>query len=137
MGRFSNLNDYAPLALPEASADLVSCFIGLHHMAPEKLQPFLESVAKTIRPGGFFIVRDHDVRDDAMDAFVSLAHAVFNAGLGEPWTVNAAELRHFASIDIWIQRIEAAGFGHTGARLLQDGDPSDNVLMAFQRIGTT
>jgi len=136
-GDFTHLNDYAPLSLPARSADLVSCFVGLHHMAPEKLAPFLASIAQVLRPGGYFIVRDHNVRDQAMDAFVSLAHVVFNAGLGEPWTVNAVELRHFASVDAWIERIEAVGFRHTGAKLLQAGDPSDNVLMAFQRVDAT
>jgi FAD/FMN-containing dehydrogenase/SAM-dependent methyltransferase len=134
IGTFVPLNDYAPIALPQRSADLVSCFVGLHHMAPEKLAPFLASVAAIVRPGGYFIVRDHDVRDPAMDAFVSLAHCVFNAGLDATWATNAAELRHFASAADWIGRIEAAGFRHTGDCLLQDGDPSDNMLMAFQRL---
>ena len=133
IGAFKPLADYAPLDLPPASADLVSCFVGLHHMAPERLAPFLASVARTLRPGGVFVVRDHDVRDQRMDRFVALAHTVFNAGLGEPWAVNAAERRHFASVDAWIERIEAAGLKHAGQRLIQDGDPSDNVLMAFVR----
>jgi FAD/FMN-containing dehydrogenase/SAM-dependent methyltransferase len=134
IGKFVALNDYAPIALPAQSADLVSCFVGLHHMAPEKLAPFLRSIALIVRPGGYFVVRDHDVRDAGMDAFVSLAHCVFNAGLGESWATNAAELRHFASVDEWIHRIEAAGFKHTGERIVQQGDPSDNVLMAFRRV---
>lgn len=135
IGAFQPLNDYAPIALPAASADLVSCFVGLHHMAPEKLAPFLESIARIVRPGGYFVVRDHDVTTPTMDAFVSLAHTVFNAGLGETWETNRSELRHFASVDDWISRIEAAGFRHTGMRLTQQGDPSDNVLMAFVRNG--
>ena len=58
---------------------------------------------------------------------------MFNAGLGESWATNNAELRFFDSVDEWIRRIEAAGFEHTGERIVQDGDPSDNVLMAFRR----
>ena len=135
LGRHVNLNDYDPIDLPAESADLVSCFVGLHHMAPPKLAPFLESIATIIRPGGYFVVRDHDVRTADMDAFVSLAHTVFNAGLGESWETNNKELRHFASIDDWISRIEAAGFRHAGAKLRQEGDPSDNLLLAFVRIG--
>lgn len=132
-GKFAALDDYAPLALPPESADLVSCFIGLHHMKPERLMPFLRSIAQVLRPGGYFVVRDHDVTSAQMHDFVSLAHCVFNAGLGERWEVNATELRHFDSADNWIRKIEAAGFTHTGARLLQQGDPSDNLLMAFTR----
>jgi predicted methyltransferase len=103
-------------------------------MAPDKLPPFLASIARVLRPGGWFVVRDHDVRDHDMDSFVSLAHCVFNAGLGETWAVNNAELRHFAPVDDWIRRIEAAGFRHSGQRPVQDGDPSDNVLLAFERL---
>ncbi|GGC61650.1 FAD-binding protein [Undibacterium terreum] len=133
IGKFVPLNDYAPLDLPPASADLVSCYVGLHHMEPEKLQPFLASIARTLRPGGYFILRDHDVTSPEMDAFVSLAHCVFNAGLEEPWATNAAELRFFESLETWIQRVEAVGLSHTGARIVQAGDPSDNVLLAFRR----
>lgn len=131
--RFVDLNGYAPIDLAPRSADLVSCFVGLHHMEQDKLAPFLASVASIVRPGGYFVVRDHDVRDRQMHDFVSLAHCVFNAGLGEPWAVNAAELRFFDAVDTWVQRIEAAGFTHTGERIVQDGDPSQNVLMAFRR----
>jgi FAD/FMN-containing dehydrogenase/SAM-dependent methyltransferase len=137
IAEFVSLNDYAPITLPPKSADLVSCFVGLHHMAPAKLAPFLESIASIVRPGGYFIVRDHDVTTPDMDAFVSLAHTVFNAVLGETWETNLKELRHFASVDDWIARIEAAGFRHTGARLRQDGDPSDNILLAFERLEET
>jgi FAD/FMN-containing dehydrogenase len=132
--QWAPLDDYAPIALPPASADLVSCFVGLHHMEPGKLPAFLASIARILRPGGWFVVRDHDVRDSAMDSFVALAHCVFNAGLGETWATNCAELRHFAPVDTWIARIEAAGFRHSGQRLVQDGDPSDNVLLAFERL---
>lgn len=133
IGSFVDINNYAPLTLPEKSADLISCYVGLHHMEPEKLGSFLQSIQRVLRPNGYFILRDHDVSTPQMDDFVSLAHCVFNAGLGEPWTKNAAELRHFNSIDFWIQQIADVGLKHTGATLLQVGDPSKNVLMAFQR----
>lgn len=134
IGSYVALNDYAPIKLAHQSADLVSCFIGLHHMLPEKLTPFLLSIASIVRLGGYFVLRDHDVKDKQLDDFVSLAHCVFNAGLNENWATNSAELRYFASVDTWIKKIESVGFKHTGQRLIQEGDPSDNVLMAFERI---
>jgi hypothetical protein len=79
------------------------------------------------------VLRDHDVTTPAMDAFVSLAHTVFNAGLGVPWETNQKERRHFASVAEWSRRLEAAGFRDREKRVLQDHDPSDNTLMAFER----
>ena len=79
------------------------------------------------------ILRDHDVRSGDMHAFVALAHAVFNAGLGVAWAVNHQEPRHFTSVAEWSRRLGAAGLRDSGKRLLQAHDPSDNVLMSFIR----
>jgi ubiquinone/menaquinone biosynthesis C-methylase UbiE len=127
------LNDYAPLpaTIPDASLDLVTCYIGLHHMTVDKLGIFLRSIHRVMRPGGAFIVRDHDVRSEEMRALVSLAHTVFNAGLGETWETNLAELRHFAPAASWVERLRQAGFDDTGHRVLQENDPTDNVLFCF------
>jgi len=134
LGRFVPLADYAPIAeadVANASVDLVSCYIGLHHVDPAALDPFLASIHRILRPGGRFILRDHDVTTPAMSAFVSLAHTVFNAGLGVAWETNRAEPRHFAPVAAWVAHLARAGLHDTGLRRLQAQDPTDNVLMAF------
>jgi FAD/FMN-containing dehydrogenase/predicted SAM-dependent methyltransferase len=138
LGQHHPLADYAalPEAIESASLDLVTCYIGLHHMTPEQLRPFLASVHRVLRPGGMFIVRDHDVASPAMWALVSLAHTVFNAGLGESWETNQKESRHFDSVPMWIARLSDAGFANTGHRILQDNDPTRNTLLAFAKPGT-
>jgi hypothetical protein len=92
-------------------------------------------MARILRPGGSFIVRDHDVGSDDMRALVSLAHTVFNAGLGETWEANRAELRFFEPADTWVRRLHEAGFDDRGHRLLQDNDPTQNALFCFERRG--
>lgn len=138
LGRHVPLADYAPLpveALPDASIDLVTCYVGLHHMTVQRLRPFLASVHRVLRPGGLFIVRDHDVANDDLRALVSLAHTVFNAGLGETWETNQAELRCFEAADTWVARLDAAGFDDSGQRVLQENDPTDNMLFCFVKRG--
>lgn len=135
IGEFLPLNDYAPLpdSVADASLDLVTCYIGLHHARPESLPAFLASVARVLRPGGVFILRDHDVCDEPMRAFVALAHTVFNAGLGAPWETNRAERRHFAPVAQWCALLTDAGLVDRGVRLAQANDPSRNLLMAFEK----
>jgi SAM-dependent methyltransferase len=135
IGRFVPLADYAPLPsdLPEGAFQVVTCYIGLHHCPLDKLDAFIASFARLIPAGGFFVLRDHDVASDAMNTFVSLAHTVFNAGLGVPWATNQAELRFFRPVSDWIELLARFGLRHTGPRLLQEHDPSDNVLMAFRK----
>jgi FAD/FMN-containing dehydrogenase/SAM-dependent methyltransferase len=136
LGRFVPLADYAPLdaaAIPDSSIDLVTCYIGLHHIAPDKLEPFMRSLWRVLRPGGLFILRDHDVTSAQMFRFVSLVHTVFNAGLQVPWETNQAELRYFVGIEDWVRRLAAVGFIDSGRRLRQAHDPSDNLLLAFTK----
>ncbi len=136
LGRFVPMDDYAPIptqAIADASIELATCYIGLHHAALDRLEPFIASIARVVKPGGLFIVRDHDVTDPYMTAMASLAHAVFNAGLGIPWETNAQELRHFRSIDEWIDILGRHGFEPTGSRLFQANDPTLNALLCFRR----
>lgn len=136
-GVFVPLGDYDPLpepAIPTASVDLVTCFIGLHHVNPDRLDAFIGSIHRVLRPGGVFLLRDHDVQHARFDRFVALAHTVFNCGLDAPWAVNAAERRHFAPLASWVQRLEAGGLRDLGARVLQPNDPTANTLVAFERL---
>jgi FAD/FMN-containing dehydrogenase/uncharacterized membrane protein YhaH (DUF805 family)/SAM-dependent methyltransferase len=138
VGDFVPMDDYAPIPadrVRDQSLDLVTCYIGLHHCPPERLDAFVASIARVLRPGGTLVLRDHDVTSPAMDSFVALAHTVFNAGLGVPWEVNRQERRHFAPVATWVSRLQAAGFRDAGKRLLQAHDPSDNTLMAFVKGG--
>lgn len=138
IGQFVPLNNYEPLpaSIEDASVDVVSCYIGLHHCPLERLDAFVRSIVRVLRPGGLFILRDHDVSTPQMRTFVSLVHTVFNAGLKEPWETNQAELRHFRPVADWVAYLQERGLSDSGQRQLQAHDPSNNVLMAFTKAGT-
>ena len=110
-----------------------TCYIGLHHAPLDRLDAFVASIARVLKPGGRFVLRDHDVTDEYMRAMAALAHAVFNAGLGVPWETNAQELRHFRSIDAWVELLDRHRLVPIGPRLLQAHDPTLNTLLCFRR----
>lgn len=116
-----------------ASLDLVTCYIGLHHAPIEKLEDFIAFIARVLKPGGRFILRDHDVTTESMNHFVSLVHTVFNLGLNESWEFNAKEFRNFQSVETWCQLLGNFGFIDSGKKILQDNDPSDNTLLLFTK----
>jgi len=137
LGTFVNINSYEPIstsAIPDASLDVVTCYIGLHHCPEAKLNGFIRSINRILRPGGAFIIRDHDVKTPDMAIFVSLVHTVFNVGLNETWEFEAADFKNFKPADEWAAIIEKAGFKDAGKRVLQDKDPSDNTLMLFTKV---
>ena len=136
-GKFFSLNDYDPIPrgeIADASLDLVTCYIGLHHCPREKLAAYIESVHRILRPAGRFVLRDHDAGNDRMRNFCALVHTVFNAGLGVGWEQDRLELRLFEGVDFWATEITRAGFSDTKQRLLQAKDPSLNTLMCFVKI---
>jgi SAM-dependent methyltransferase len=137
LGRFVPMNNYAAVAgasVPDASLDLVSNFIGFHHSPADRLDGFVRSLQRVLRPGGRLIVRDHDVSSDDMNRMVALAHDVFNMGLGTNWTVNQSEIRHFTSIAQLTAYLEQRGFRNSGKQRFQSGDPTRNALMEFVRV---
>ena len=137
LGTFVDINGYGPISssiTPDASLDVVTCYIGLHHCPVSKLDGFVKSINRILRPGGSFVIRDHNVRTPEMATFVSLVHTVFNVGLNEAWEFEAKDFKNFKPADEWAAIIEQAGFKDTGKRILQDKDPSDNTLMLFTKV---
>ena len=137
LGTFVDINGYDPIStsiIADASLDVVTCYIGLHHCPVAKLDGFVKSINRILRPDGSFVIRDHNVKTPEMATFVSLVHTVFNVGLNETWEFESKDFKNFKPADEWAAIIEKAGFKEAGKRILQDKDPSDNTLMLFTKI---
>ncbi|MEM7181795.1 MAG: FAD-binding protein [Spirochaetota bacterium] len=136
LGKFVDMGYYEAIReeqIPNESLDLVTCYIGLHHIPLDKLDTFIASFVDKIKPGKYFILREHDVKDSAMHTFVSLIHSVFNAGLSEAIEVEEKELKQFRPVAEWVAMLARYGLKECGERLLQKNDPSDNTLLIFQK----
>jgi SAM-dependent methyltransferase len=130
-----NYDAFAPTYIPAESIDLVTNFIGFHHAPADRLEQFVQSIWNVLKPGGRMVVRDHDVDSTDMDAFVALAHDVFNAGLDLSWEQNHAQIRNFRSVPQLTAYLEKAGFERAEPLLFQDHDPTRNALMMFVKPG--
>ncbi|MES2543919.1 MAG: methyltransferase domain-containing protein [Bacteroidota bacterium] len=136
IGRFIPLT-YQPISsdqIPDESIDVITCHIGLHHCPLHLLDGYIKSLYRILRKGGLLIMRDHDVKSSEMATFVSLVHTVFNLGLNVKWETDNAEFICLKSIDEWSKLISDYGFNDSGARILQDQDPSDNTLILFTKL---
>jgi FAD/FMN-containing dehydrogenase len=128
------LNKYDPIspsAVADTSLDLVTIFIGLHHCPKEKLDAYIKSVFRILRPGGKLVIRDHDVKNKSFGNFVSLIHDVFYLGLEETWEYTSTEIRNYTSSDSLQKFVNQRGFIGGDIRLLQEHDPSLNTMMCF------
>lgn len=135
--QFIPLNDYEPIsenAIPTASTDLVCMYIGLHHVPVEKLDSFISSIKRILRPGGTFILMDHDAHTIELQNFVDVVHSIFNAATGVEPQTNNQEIRNFNSLQYWINLLESHGMIHyTHAPLIRNGDSTLNSLIRFDK----
>lgn len=137
IGKFIPLNNYAVIGaddIKDNEIDLVTCYIGLHHIPTIDFENFIMSIYRILRKNGLFVLREHNVTNTQMHTFVSLAHTVFNAGLNIPWQENCNELRNFTSLYPIITYLEERGFRKMAETLLQEGDPTENTLLGFIKV---
>lgn len=133
---FVNLNDYDEIPsdkIPDESIELVTIYIGLHHVSPEKLDSFIKSVHRILKPGGVFIVRDHNATEENQP-IVNLAHTTFNAAFGVSQEEENNEIRNFQPLQYWTNAVEKAGLVRKGNLSYRKGDPTQNALMTFVKM---
>jgi len=136
--RFVPIDDYAPISeasIPSSSVDLVACYIGLHHVPPEKLDPFIASIKRILRPGGSFILMDHNAHTEDLKNLVDVVHSIFNVATGVSPQENQKEVRHFQSLNYWIDLLENHGLiTHKDIPpLIRRGDSTLNSLIRFDK----
>ncbi len=135
--RMIPLNDYAPIDavhIPDASVDMVVCFIGLHHVPVDKIDNFIQSIKRILRPGGIFLLREHNAHNKKIFKLSWAAHSVFNAIIAQSTEEEeATELRNFQPLTYWIELLKKHGFRVGAERILQKGDPTLNTLIKFTK----
>jgi len=126
---------YQPInttTIPDESLDLVSCYIGLHHIPPALLDGFISSLHRILRKGGKLIIRDHD-GTEKLKPLLHVVHSVYNAITGVSEKDERAEIRNFQPLQFWITTVTKQGFSVSDARLLQKNDPTQNTLLCFTK----
>lgn len=134
--KFIQLNDYEPIsewAIPTASVDMVCMYIGLHHIPPEKIDTFVASIKRILRPGGMFILMDHDAYTDELKELADVVHSIFNAATNVSPEENQLEVRNFQALQYWIDVLQKHGLVYhpSALTLIRKGDPTLNTLIRF------
>jgi SAM-dependent methyltransferase len=135
--RFVPLRDFEPIVeeqIASSSMDMVSCFIGLHHTPEDKLNAFVQSIHRVLRPGGSFILMDHDVKDQKLDDLAHVVHSVFNAATGVSPEEEKQECRRFRSLADWTELLKRHGFERVSEPLMRHGDSTLNSVVRFKKI---
>lgn len=125
--------------LADNSAEVITCYVGLHHFTDEQpnsqLDAFLRDVRRVLKPAGTFLLVDHDIDNDETMAMAHMAHMIFNAVTGVSTQEEMREVRNFQPMSYWRERLAAHDLGYAvmdpDVPLIRDGDPSRNRMMSF------
>lgn len=118
----------------DKSVDLINVLGGLHHVPPERVEPFVQSLHRVARPGAVVLLRDHDAGDENVKAIASAVHTFVNATAKVDWNEENREIREFKSMDFYAETLSRNGFSRVSpdALILKD-DPTKNAMVAFIR----
>jgi SAM-dependent methyltransferase len=130
--KYVALNDYEPISIEIADnqIDLIICTIGLHHVPPCKLDNFIASIKRVLRPGGFFLLREHNAHSPELISLAYAAHSIFNAVIPqENLDTELKEVRNFNALVYWKNLLEKHGFDLGTEEYLQEGDSTLNTFI--------
>lgn len=132
VGEFVRIDydDPSRIALPDSCVDLLTMNQGLHHLPQQHLAAFLREVSRVLRPGGLFIVREHNANPELLP-MLDLAHSVFNAVTGVSARAERNEIRAFRPLLEWRRIIEGFGLVDTMLYEMEAGDPTRDEMMCF------
>ncbi len=104
-------NIYDKLNIGDNTADLVSTFMALHHF--EDLPEMLSEIKRVLKPGGHFIIREHDAENKYLVSFFDLTHLIYATVLSDEATPKEFVkefLTQYKTKERWLKLIEASGF---------------------------
>lgn len=119
------------------SADVVTCYVGLHHFPQDKVRFFLKEIRRVLRPGGHFLLVDHDIKNVDDLVMAHGVHILFNAINGTSLQDEMKELRLFAPMTHWRKLLEEAGLAYATSapdvEMIRAGDSSRNRMVCFSK----
>ncbi len=127
--------------VPDNSLDFIACLGGLHHIPRNKVEDFVASLSKKLRPGGVILLRDHNVAEasgsaqlpkDDLRAIAAVVHTFVNAEGAVSWEVENKEIREFKSVAEWRELMARHQFTSISPDVLVlKDDPTENGMFAF------
>lgn len=118
--------------MPSACVDMVTLMGGLHHMPQGQVMSFLAEVNRILKPGGLFLVREHDSSAGLLP-LLDVAHSLFNALTGSSLREEKNERRAFRPLLEWREIVEASGLVDVMLYEVQEDDPTVDEMMVFMK----
>ena len=101
----------------EENVDVAIAFAVLHHVSEKDIEKLMENIAKAVRKGGFFVIREHDVKKEEQELIqvIDIEHVIYSYLGGEKTLKeykeeNPEHSGNYYSQKEWDEFIEKYGF---------------------------
>lgn len=126
------------LGLKDNSAEVITCYVGLHHFPEKELDILLQDIRRVLCPNGHFLLVDHDVTDEKSMTYAHAAHTIFNAVNNVSLAEEMREIRNFQPMTYWVTLLKKHGLGYNINEretfpLIRTNDPSRNRMVCFTK----
>lgn len=123
----------------DESISLVTSMVVLHHV--KDLEFVLKEVHRILKPGGYFIIREHDCDSEILKETLDIIHGLYACVLNEPQEETPEEFikNHFADYktkDEWAEIIAPYGFMRQYEIGVRNSDLQKLYYMAFKKSQT-
>lgn len=123
---------------PEGQTSNIALFVdytGLHSRTPEEASAYVAAIWRALKPGGSFVLREHDAQGPAAVALAEVSYCVNHLACGVSPEEHAKQSYRFYALETWIALIEKAGFtfNKTHPPLIRKGDITQNALIRFDK----
>lgn len=107
--------------LPDESADVVLCMVALHHLPAPVQDAALREMARILKPGGRWLVKEHDASDPEALFFIEWEHHLYHildcakqGQLVQPETYLARSVHAFLPKERWARVLRGHGLQMQG-----------------------
>lgn len=90
--------------------DLISTFMVLHHIEPKLRSVILSEIYRCLKPGGYFIIREHNA-EDAIDCMMcDVEHMLYDYEKIPNFKPNEQSITYFKDIQQWTDEMKSHNF---------------------------
>ena len=115
--KYKTAGVYNGYNVEQENVDIAIALAVLHHVEPKDLEPLLKNIFKSLRSGGFFIIREHDVKkhNQQLIPVIDVEHVLYVV-LGKEDTLdnfiehNPKHTGYFKSEHEWDDILSKVGF---------------------------
>ena len=136
---FKQIQSDGKIPHPDNHFDLITSSMVLHHLRDEKLPIAISEIYRVLKPGGTFIIREHNVQPNEqyeLTIILDFMHEMYDDVLSSDttWQETGEYYAGYKSLEKWDAMMQHAGFALNNFQLSFNPNTKFNPIAQYMRI---